>query len=397
MRPLKHAFAALGVLALLAACDDESGKNDAAAAPPQMPPQAVAVIEATPEAIPVVNDLPGRIAPTRIAEVRPRVAGLIVERVFRQGAVVEAGDPLYRIDAEQFQVQVDRAKAVLAEAEARRIAAQQLADRQEELRARAVVSAQQYDDAVAGLARANAGVAVAKAEVAAAEIDLKHTVVEAPIAGTIGRARITEGALVSPTNVESLATIQQLDPVYADFTQPSNALLALRRAHEAGRLERDEDGEAAVHLMFDDDSEYDHVGKLLFSEATVDVTTGQVTLRGEFANPEGKLLPGMYVRIRIQQGVEQGALAVPQQAVQRDAGGLAQLYIVDAENKVEIRTVTTGRVIGDRWVIEEGLKPGDKVIVEGFQKIRPGATVAPEPWERAGALESAAAPAKREG
>ncbi|QIE56793.1 efflux RND transporter periplasmic adaptor subunit [Pikeienuella piscinae] len=397
MRRMKHAFAALGVLILLAACDEESGKNEAASAPPQMPPQAVAVVEATPETLPVVNELPGRIAPTRIAEVRPRVSGLIIERVFRQGTVVEAGDPLYRIDPEPFQVRADRAKAVLAQAESLRVAAQQLADRQVELRARKVVSAQQYDDAVAGLARANAGVAVAEAEMASSQIDLKHTVVRAPIAGRIGRARITEGALVSPTDVENLATIQQLDPIYADFTQPSNALLALRRAYEAGRLERDEDGAAAVHLMFDDDTEYAHAGKLLFSEATVDVTTGQVTLRGEFPNPEGDLLPGMYVRVRIQQGVEQGALAVPQQAVQRDAGGQAQLYIVGAENRVEIRAVSTGRVIGERWVIEEGLEPGDKVIVEGFQKIRPGAIVTPEPWTRADALESAAAAAKREG
>lgn len=353
----------------------------------QRPPQKVAVVEVAPEAIPVINELPGRIAPTRIAEVRARVSGIVISRVFTQGAAVEEGDVLYRIDPETFQVAVDRAKAVLAEAEASRKAAEQSARRQVELRERNVVSAQQYDDAIAGLARANALVAVAKAEVAATEIDLGRADVRAPISGRIGRARITEGALVSPNDPESLATIQQLDPVYADFTQPSKALLALRRAQDAGQLVRSESGEAAIRLLLDDGSAYAHIGRLLFSESVVDASTGQVTLRAEFPNPEGDLLPGMYVRVLIEQGVEKDALAVPRQAVQRGGGGEAQVYVVSADNKAELRTVTAGRVVGERRVIEDGLAPGDKVIVEGFQKIGPGAPVAPEPWSGAAALQ----------
>lgn len=394
MSAFRYMTGAAALVALLAACDPQEEQQQAGGAPP---PQAVAVIEATPEAIPVVNELPGRIAPTRIAEVRPRVSGLVVERLFEQGAVVEAGAPLYRIDPEPFQVSVDRAEAALAVAEAQQIAAQQLADRQVELRNRNVVSAQQYDDAIAGLASANAAVAVSRAELEAARIDLKHTVVEAPISGRIGRAHITEGALVSSADVESLATIQQLNPVYADFTQTSKAMRDLRRAYVDGRIERDEAGAAAVHLLFDDGAPYDAPGKLLFSESTVDASTGQITLRGEFPNPDGDLLPGMYVRVLIQQGVSQGALAVPQQAIQRDGSGVPQLYIVDADGNAALRPVVTGRVVGDRWVVESGLNPGDQVIVEGFQKIRPGAPVAPEPWDRSGAAAAAQGDAKSGG
>ncbi|MFV0473993.1 MAG: efflux RND transporter periplasmic adaptor subunit [Pikeienuella sp.] len=384
---MKQICGGVAALALLAACDQEGGEEQAGGGFTP-PPQAVAVIEAAPEAIPVVNELPGRIAPTRIAEVRPRVSGLVIERLFEQGAIVEAGAPLYRIDPEPFQVQVNRSEAALAVAEAGRVAAQQLADRQVELRNRNVVSAQQYDDAVAGLARANANVAVAAAELEAARINLKHTVVESPIRGRIGRARITEGALVSSADIESLATVQQLDPVYADFTQTSKALRDLRRAYAEGKVARDAQGEAAVGLLFDDGAPYGPSGRLLFSESTVDATTGQITLRGEFPNPDGDLLPGMYVRVLIQQGVAQNAIAVPQQAIQRDAGGVPHLYIVNEEGAAELRPVKTGRVAGDRWLIEEGLNPGDKVIVEGFQKIRPGAPVAPEPWDRPAAADA---------
>lgn len=359
------------------------------AVPPQMPPQKVAVVTVEPQQIPVVSDLPGRIAPTRIAEVRPRVSGILIERVFTQGARVEKGDVLYRIDPEPFQVRVDRAVATLAQANAAEIAADQSASRQIALKDRNVVSEQQYDDAVANLARTRALVAIAEAELASARIDLRHTEVRAPISGIIGRARITEGALVASTDPESLATIQQLDMVYADFNQPSKSLMALRRSAEAGRLAQTDDGKAAVHLFLDDGTAYDHSGKLLFSETTVDASTGQVMLRGEFPNPEGDLLPGMYVRVEIEEGVEAGVLAVPQQAVQRDAGGRALLNVVNAESQVEVRVVKAGRVVDGLQVITEGIQAGDQVIVEGFQKIRPGATVAPEPW----ALPSAPAEA----
>lgn len=384
MRLHRYAAPAAALIAalLLAGCDDDK----AAGAPAKgagggRPPSPVAVIEVAPAAIPLVNELPGRIAPTRIAEVRPRVSGILVERVFQQGSVVKAGDVLYHIDADQFRVQVDRAQAVLAQAEALRKAASQSAARQVELRERKVVSAQAFDDAAAELAGAEAGVAVARANLAAARLDLEHTDVRAPIDGRIGRARVTEGALVTANAVESLATIQQLDPVYADFTQSAAALMALRRAHADGQLTRSETGEAQVRLLLDDGSEYAHEGKLLFTEATVDASTGQIILRGEFPNPDGDLLPGMYVRVLIEQGVQTDALAVPVQAVQRDMGGKPLIYVVDAEGRAQMHPVKAGRVVGDLWVIDEGLTAGDKVIVEGFQKIGPGAPVAAEPWK----------------
>ncbi|SFI38171.1 efflux RND transporter periplasmic adaptor subunit [Albimonas pacifica] len=356
------------------------------------PPQAVSVVTATPEAIPVVNELPGRIAPTRIAEVRPRISGIIQERVFTQGALVQEGDVLYRIDSAPFEVQVDRAQAAVAQAEAARKRAEQASARQEELRERRVVSAQQFDDAAAELAQSTAAVAVAEAELRAAELDLHYAEVRAPISGRIGRARITEGALVSASG-ENLATIQQLDPVYADFTQSATELLALRKAFKAGALTRSDSGDVAVQLMFDDGSPYGEEGRLLFSESTVDETTGQVTLRAEFPNPDDDLLPGMYVRVQIEQGVEPEALAVPVQAIQRGSDGQAMLWIVTPENKVEARPVETDRIVDGRWVIARGLSAGEQVVVEGFQKTGPGATVTPQPWRPETASAEGATPA----
>jgi membrane fusion protein (multidrug efflux system) len=372
---------AAALLTLLAACDDGAPVPGAAAGG-EMPPVAVSTVTARAEAIPVVNELPGRIAPTSMAEVRPRVSGLIIERVFEQGSLVQAGDVLYRIDPAPFRVQVESAEATLRRAEAAQVQARQQADRQRELRERNVASAQQLDNAVAVLAQADADVAAARAGLAAAQLDLQYTEVKAPISGRIGRALITEGALVSPSSNEVLATIRQLDPVYADFTQSANQLMQLRRALESGALKAAGPDGAAVRLLFDDGSAYSHGGRLLFSEATVDETTGQVTLRCEFPNPDNVLLPGMYVRVVIEQATRPNAIAVPQQAVQRDTAGRAQLYIVGDGGVVELRSVTAGDVTGDRWVIEEGLRPGELVVVEGFQKIRPGAKVAPQPWQR---------------
>ena len=313
------------------------------------PPQAVSVVTAAPEAIPVVNELPGRIAPTRIAEVRPRISGIIQERVFTQGAQVQEGDVLYRIDSAPFEVQVDRAQAAVAQAEAARKRAEQASARQEELRERRVVSAQQFDDAAAELAQSTAAVAVAEAELRAAELDLHYAEVRAPISGRIGRARITEGALVSASGA-NLATIQQLDPVYADFTQSATELLALRKAFKAGELTQSDSGEVAVNLMFDDGSPYGEEGRLLFSESTVDETTGQVTLRAEFPNPDGDLLPGMYVRVQIEQGVEPQAL---QHEGQHGAGERAEGD--DADKRCKDRCADQQPVLA--IVIKPGLLP----------------------------------------
>lgn len=377
-KPSRHWIAAaLLLLPLLAACDDTPPQQAATAG---RPPVAVSTIEATAETIPVTNELPGRVAPTNSAEVRPRVSGLIVERVFEQGSLVEEGQVLYRIDPDSYRVQVESAEATLSRAQAAQVLARQQADRQRELRERNVASPQQHDNAVAVLAQADADVAAARAGLAAAQLDLQYTEVRAPIGGRIGRALITEGALVSPSGSEPLATIRQLDPIYADFTQSANQLMQLRRALDAGILTPAGPGGAAVRLLFDDGSAYPLSGRLLFSEATVDATTGQVTLRGEFPNPDKVLLPGMYVRVVIEQATRPNAIAVPQQAVQRDTAGRAQLYVVDDDGMVELRAVRLGDVVGDRWIIEEGLRPGELVVVEGFQKIRPGAKVAPEPW-----------------
>ncbi len=348
--------------------------------PPNMP-VPVSVMTVAQENVPILNELPGRIAPTRIAEVRPRVSGIVVARVFEQGTHVKEGDVLYRIDPAPFKVQVDSARATLQRAEAVQLQARQNADRQITLRQRDISSGQQYDAAIAALAQADADIAAAKANLAAAELNLQYSEVKAPIGGRIGRALITEGALVGTGAADILATIQQLDPVYADFTQSANELLHLRRAMKSGEIASDKPDEAAVRLLFDDGSPYQHTGRLLFSEAAVDALTGQVTLRGEFPNPDGDLLPGMYVRVVIQQGIQRNAIAIPQQAVQRDGSGRSQVYVVKDGKTAELRMVMTGRVVDNRWVIENGLKAGEQIIVEGFQKLRPGAPIAAQPWK----------------
>lgn len=388
--PLR-ALALLSGLAFLAGCQQEQ-QGQAQQTPP---PSPVGVVTISAEALPIINELPGRISPTRLAEVRPRVAGIVVEQVFEQGSHVNRGDVLYRIDPAPFQVQVDSAKATVARAKAAQLQARQTSDRQQQLRRSNVASQQEFDNAISQLAQADAEVAVAEAGLAEANLNLQYSQVTAPISGRIGRALITEGALVSANSTENLATIQQLDPIYADFTQPAADLIRLRKALEDGKL-MTADNEAEVKLLLDDGTPYAQTGRLLFSEAAVDETTGQVTLRGEFPNPDGDLLPGMYVRVQIQQGVEREAFAVPQQAVQRDPGGQASVLVVGEGSKVEQRRVNVGRALGDRWVISQGLKAGDKVIADGFQKTAPGATVNPQPWspEKPAAEEAAgAAPA----
>jgi membrane fusion protein (multidrug efflux system) len=368
-------------LALLAVAGCTESQSSATPAPP--PPTAVSVVTVKPEPMPIVSDLPGRIAPTRIAEVRPQVTGIVLKRVFEQGSLVKEGDVLYKIDPASFRVQVESAQATLQRAVAAQNLARQQADRQKELSQRKISSLQDLDSALAQLAQADADVASAHAGLDAAKLNLQYSDVRAPISGRIGRALITEGALVSANGSENLATIQQLDPVYADFTQPSAEMRRLRKALKDGLLKSPAAGQASVKLLFDDGSEYPHPGRLLFSESTVDETTGQITMRAEFPNADGDLLPGMYVRVLIEQAVDQAALTVPVQAVQHDSGGKAQLYVVNDDNVVDLRTVKTGRTSGQRIVIASGLKSGEKIVVEGFQKIHSGATVKPEEWKPA--------------
>lgn len=376
LKRFTSAVTAAGVLAAAVAAGNAVAADPSAAPPPV----TVSIITAKVEDLPITDELPGRIAPMRIAEVRPRVSGIIIERVFTQGSLVKEGDVLYRIDPAPFKVQVDSAEATLRRAQAAQLRARQHADRQKELRQRNISSEQQLDDAVAALAQADADVAAAQAGLASAKLNLEYTEVKAPITGRIGRALITEGALVS--SADKLATIQQLDPVYADFTQSVNALMALRKAAREGAIKSISPDEVNVRLRLDSGEEYPHSGRLLFSEATVEATTGQVILRGQFPNPDGDLLPGMYVRVVVEQGIQKGVIAVPQQAVQRDNGGRAQVYVVKSDGTVELRTVRAGRVLSNRWIIEEGLSAGEQVVVEGFQKIRPGATVNVQAWER---------------
>ncbi|KUL96816.1 RND transporter [Bosea sp. WAO] len=378
----------LGALLLTAACSEE--KKPAQGAGAQRPPVAIGTITVEPETLPVTNNLPGRIAPTRIAEVRPRVSGIVVERVFQQGTMVKQGDVLYRIDPAPFRVRVASAEAALKRAEASQLQARQHSDRIVELLDRKVASTQQQETAVAQLAQAEADVAAARAGLDAAQLDLQYSEVRAPISGRIGRALITEGALVGTGAADILATIQQLDPVYADFTQSAGELLALRQALKLGALTGPNPGAANVQLLFDNGATYKHRGQLLFSEATVDVTTGQVTLRGQFPNPDGDLLPGMYVRVVLEQGAQSNALAVPLQAIQRDGGGQAQLYVLKADGTLELRPVRTGRTLDNRQVIDDGLKAGEEVVAEGFQKIRPGAKFTGTPWKPAAADPAAA-------
>ncbi|SEO09630.1 membrane fusion protein, multidrug efflux system [Paracoccus alcaliphilus] len=342
-----------------------------------MPPAAVSVQVMRGQPLPIVNELPGRVAATRTAEVRPRVGGIVVSRVFEQGSFIEEGDVLYQIDPATFQVRVASAEATLARAKAAQLNATDQLRRVEALRERRVTAGVELDNATTTLVQADADVAIAEAALQEAQLNLGYTDVTAPISGIVGRALVTEGALVN-AQTDIMATIQQLDPVYVDFTQSSSEMFALRRAREAGQLNMVSDDEAWVRLFFDDGSEYQHPGKLLFSEASVDSSTGQITLRAEFPNPEGDLLPGLYVRVRIEQGVRDNALTIPQMAVQRDQSGQSYVYVMQSEDTVARRDVSLGRTSGNRWLVEDGLQEGDRVVVAGAQKLYPDAKVVPE-------------------
>ena len=344
----------------------------------ELPPPVVSVQTMTPEALPVVNELPGRVAATRTAEVRPRVGGIVTERVFEQGSRIKMGDVLYRIDKAPFAVRVASAQATLKRAEASRDNAADQMKRAAALRERRVTAGVDLENANTTLAQAEADVAIARAALQEAELNLGYTDVIAPISGIVGRALVTEGALVN-AQTDIMATIQQLDPVYVDVTQSASDLFALRRAREAGQLVMDAANEARVQLIFDDGTSYPHSGKLLFSEASVDSTTGQITLRAEFPNPDGMLLPGLYVRARIEQAVRENALTIPQMAVQRDQAGQAYVYALEGEDSVVRRDVVLGQTSDNRWLVEQGLNPGDRVVVAGAQKLYPQAKVVAQP------------------
>jgi membrane fusion protein (multidrug efflux system) len=363
---------------LLGACDESS--SAVSAAPPADPDVSIVIVK--PQARAVVRELPGRIAPTRVSDVRPRVSGIVVERLFRQGSEVKAGDPLYRIDPRPFEVEVMANEAALAKAEAALMQARQQAHRVATLTRDRAAPEAENEKAIAAERQAHAEVEGRKADLARAKLNLDYATVRAPIDGVVGAALVSEGAL-AVQNETNLATIQQLDPIYADFTQSVTELNQLRRAFETGDLERIASDAAKVRLVLDDNTIYSLDGKLLFSDAKVDAHTGQVTLRGEFPNPKRELLPGMYVRVRIDQGLDSDAIAVPQQAVQRNGGGGSEVFVVKDDNHVAVQPVRTGSVQDGLWFVTEGLKAGDKVVVEGFQKFAAGDKVKPQSWSEA--------------
>lgn len=375
---IKPLAIALATVTVLSACG-QGAQQGAGGAPggPGMPSVGVIVAEAS--SVPLVSELSGRTTPFMVAELRPQVSGIVHKRLFTEGSEVKAGQTLYQIDPATYQAAYDSARASLARAEANLYSARLKAERHAELVKIEAVSKQANDDAIAALKQAEADLAAARAALDKAKIDLDFTRVASPISGRIGRSTVTPGALVTANQADSLATVQQLDPIYVDLTQSTGELLQMRRALEAGKLKPVGDQSVPVRLVLEDGSLYAAEGKLAFSEVSVDTGTGSVTLRAIFPNVKGELLPGMYVRARLVQGQAEEAILVPHAAVSRDPRGNATVMVVGAEDKVEAKVVQTARSQGDKWVVTEGLRAGDRVIVEGLQKVRPGVQVQAQP------------------
>ncbi|MGN8278405.1 efflux RND transporter periplasmic adaptor subunit [Pseudomonas sp. SMV71] len=368
----KNPFATLGLLLgalLLSGCDGPSAPEDAA----PLATVAVETIEARP--LSISSELSGRIAAPRIAEVRARVPGVVLQRVFREGSDVKKGDVLFRIDPAPLKADLGSAEAALRKAEANAFQARLQEQRYARLTEDNAISAQDYDNARAAARQTAADVAANKAAVERARLNLGYATVTAPIAGRIGRALVTEGALVGQNETTPLALIQQLDPIHADLTQSTRELNELRRALRSGQLQQVGQGQAKATLIQDDGSLYPLPGKLLFTDISVDPGTGQITLRSEFPNPDLDLLPGSFVRVRLEQAVDRQGISVPQRAIQRDSAGIAQVLLVDAQQQISLQAVELGPVHDDRWIVTHGLKPGDRIVVEGLQHARPGEKV----------------------
>jgi membrane fusion protein, multidrug efflux system len=364
-----------GLAPTLAGCDDPTSAMAATTAEPEV---GIVTVKSEPRAM--VRELPGRIAPTRVADVRTRVSGIVVERTFQQGTEVKAGDPLYQIDPKPFEVELQGNEAALAKAMAAFDLAAQHARRIATLTSQKAVSEAENEKAVAAMRQAEAEIGGRKADVARARLNLDYATIRAPIGGVVGAALVSEGALVVQNETTNLATIQQLDPIYADFTQSVTEMNKLRRAFDNGDLDRISPDAAKIRLVLDDGTIYPVSGKLLFSESKVDAHTGQVTLRGQFPNPNRELLPGMYVRVLIEQGIDTDAIAVPQQAIQRDAGGGSGVFVVKDDGRIATQAVRIGTVQDGLWLVSDGLKAGDRVVVDGFQKFAPGDKVKPQAW-----------------
>lgn len=353
---------------MLAGCGEEKK--------PQRPPVEVGFVTLSSSDVTVSSELPGRTASTMMSEVRPQVAGVIQQRLFREGAYVKAGQPLYQIDPSLYRASQNEAQAALHNAQASYAAAQARASRYSSLSDNEAVSRQERDDVIAAARQAKAAVEQARAGLETAQVNMRFTRVYAPISGRIGRTLVTPGALVTANQADPLTTIQQLDPIYVDITQSSTKLLDLRRSFASGKALP---ASASIRLKLEDGSEYPQSGIIEFAEPIVDPDSGTVTLRARFPNPDGLLLPGMFVRVITPQSVRPGAILAPQQGISRDPKGDATALILTRDNKVERRRVTAEQAIGDKWLITAGLKAGDRLIVEGTSKIQPGDTVKPVP------------------
>jgi membrane fusion protein (multidrug efflux system) len=386
------AASAFAAILLLASCGKTDGQPAAGAQ--QAPPVEVGVVSATPGDVGLVTELPGRVEASRVAQVRARAAGILQQRFFREGSDVKAGQPLFRIDAAPYAAATESARASLAKAQANLAQASAQVERYRPLVSANAISKQDFVNAEAAEKQASADVAAAKAAVRTAEINLGYASVTSPISGRIGRALVTEGALVGQGEATPLAVVQQIDPVYVNFTQSATDVFQLRRAMESGQIKRAGNAEAAsVKLVLGDGSEYAQAGKLLFTDLSVDSMTGQVTLRAEVPNPKGELLPGLYVRVRIEQAQASNAITLPQQAVTRTQQG-DTVSVVGDDGKVSQRPIKVSAAQNNRWVVLDGLKAGEKVMVDGFQKVQmlpPGTPVKPVPWQAPGASQSGAA------
>ncbi|EBA9646855.1 multidrug efflux RND transporter periplasmic adaptor subunit AcrA [Salmonella enterica] len=367
LTPLAVVLMLSGSLALTG-CDDKQDQQGGQ----QMPEVGVVTLKTEP--LQITTELPGRTVAYRIAEVRPQVSGIILKRNFVEGSDIEAGVSLYQIDPATYQATYDSAKGDLAKAQAAANIAELTVKRYQKLLGTQYISKQEYDQALADAQQANAAVVAAKAAVETARINLAYTKVTSPISGRIGKSSVTEGALVQNGQASALAIVQQLDPIYVDVTQSSNDFLRLKQELANGSLKQ-ENGKAKVDLVTSDGIKFPQSGTLEFSDVTVDQTTGSITLRAIFPNPDHTLLPGMFVRARLQEGTKPAALLVPQQGVTRTPRGDATVLVVGADNKVEIRQIVASQAIGDKWLVTDGLKAGDRVVVSGLQKVRPGAQV----------------------
>ena len=368
----------LAIAAAVAAC---GGGDDQ---PPQQGPGQVTVVTLKAESVSLTRELPGRTNAFLVAEVRPQVNGLVGKRLFTEGSMVTEGQPLYQIDDASYRAQANNARAQLARAEATANASRLSAARITELAKVDAVSKQDLENAVAAQKQAEADVGAAKAALDAANVTLGYARITAPISGRIGKSSVTQGALVSAGQADALATVQQLDPIYVDLTQSASELLQMRRELASGRLQDNQT--LPVTILLDDGTEFAHKGTLEFSEVSVDPTTGSYALRVKVDNPDQVLMPGMYVRAQVGSGVRENGILVPMQGIARDPKGDTTAMVVGKDNKVEVRPVKVSRAVGSKWLVEDGLKPGDKVIVEGLQKIQPGMPVQ--------ATEMGAAPAK---